>query len=368
MNELRMVGADFGLGYTFILWEDEEGQLLIDKHALKVLQEWGMLSELPSDDSADCMRGRALLFRIDSLGLPEVRGVHTESTWLNIVRMIRENTGAHPLDSGGAYGRHWEGTLPQLLDQGDSICVDIDNEHKLIDVRKDLARHLYFSLWDDELTDRLNRLFVQFTALCDRRVDEQKAEHTTHDIPETWEEIMAAFVDRLRAFGVQIEVTELEYTYNFDNDLNQDFAYWVFRIGSWVDDTVLIRTHNGCDARGGFSAPRFFCTELAALLDVTVRVNCGYIDDNGYRGMRPLSDLYDLESIFRQDDRNSIELDDEGITWLCLHPDEPIVAPFKFYVDDQHDPHQLDLIGGRPSDPEEDVKGRGPWRFPVYFD
>ena len=47
------------------------------------------------------------------------------------------------------------------------------------------------------------------------------------------------------------------YTYNHENSLDQDFAVSLF-IGNeemYGDQYAIVRTHNGCDARGGFSEP-----------------------------------------------------------------------------------------------------------------
>lgn len=45
------------------------------------------------------------------------------------------------------------------------------------------------------------------------------------------------------------------YTYNHDNDLSQDIHVDVELEDSYGDTYVILRTHNGADARGGFSEP-----------------------------------------------------------------------------------------------------------------
>lgn len=45
------------------------------------------------------------------------------------------------------------------------------------------------------------------------------------------------------------------YTYNHDNDFDQDWMIDMVLDDEWGDQYAIIRTHNGCDARGGFSSP-----------------------------------------------------------------------------------------------------------------
>ena len=48
-------------------------------------------------------------------------------------------------------------------------------------------------------------------------------------------------------------------TYNDDTSLDRDFQYWILeREPDGEDMRVIIRSHNGCDARGGYSDPRVF--------------------------------------------------------------------------------------------------------------
>jgi len=46
-------------------------------------------------------------------------------------------------------------------------------------------------------------------------------------------------------------------TYNFDNDLDQGFNFELF-VNDKDDEYLLIRTHNGCDIRWGYTEPYVF--------------------------------------------------------------------------------------------------------------
>src|SRR5690606_10964984 len=48
----------------------------------------------------------------------------------------------------------------------------------------------------------------------------------------------------------------MENTHNMDTDLDQNFLWVLFHHNG--DDYAVIRTHNGCDIRGGHSEPRVF--------------------------------------------------------------------------------------------------------------
>ena len=68
------------------------------------------------------------------------------------------------------------------------------------------------------------------------------------------------------------------YTYNEENILSQDFVYFV------MGDYVFIQTHNGCDARGGFSTPRLFScnvydSNLLCFGDYTISCDNGHYHD-----------------------------------------------------------------------------------------
>jgi hypothetical protein len=62
------------------------------------------------------------------------------------------------------------------------------------------------------------------------------------------------------------------YTYNHDNSLNQDYMVDLWLSDNNSDLHAVIRTHNGCDARGGFSSPRVAAVNDAEYLsDYDVR-------------------------------------------------------------------------------------------------
>ena len=144
--------------------------------------------------------------------------------------MLTENTGRHMLDSGGAYGRHWErhqGMTAQNFVQGPSVHVD------RYGVTLDVFHYLRDRL---EFAPEMQQEWEQFTA--------QQPE-------EGWFTLMDEFPE---AYG--FESSGSFNTYNFENSLSQVVQGVTFKAGD--DCFVLLQIHGGCDVRGGYTAPKAF--------------------------------------------------------------------------------------------------------------
>ena len=121
-----------------------------------------------------------------------------------------------------------------------------------------------------------------------------------------------------------------EYTYNTENNLSQDLQYVLFSTST--NEYVLLQSHNGCDARGGFSKPRVFeCADAAPFLadartGYLVREGADeddfetqwYTDDGGYHwyGARDNADLRNMTPVIDLDDdleNQDIELADDQL-------------------------------------------------------
>lgn len=214
-------------------------------------------------------------------------------------RLCREYSGASMLDSGSAYGRmhaapmpgpdsptiavhvynggldyatvslpHW---LTSILDGGDEKAEAFEKLlywasdnlwpketwgsciQQFPDILNTITAHCYkvgsakdYFSWKDLalLTKRDSRFRV---------VGDATAEEAVKSFPRS------AF---MKLEGESWAKNVSGYTYNHDNDFSQDFVYQLIapESGSRNDlyDTELciIQTHNGCDARGGFSSPR----------------------------------------------------------------------------------------------------------------
>jgi len=174
-----------------------------------------------------------------------------------VASMLRENTGRHMLDSGGAYGRNWEHNQSKDFEQ--ALEVDADWRWAWIDVTLDLYHFLTTTLEYEPELDRL------FEAWCN---EGERAR-------ESWYVLQDEFIELLRnaddgdpgppfdAFLATIHdnpYTGEDFraqpwsvnTYNHESLLSQVIQYAI------VGDIVFLQVHGGCDVRGGYTQPRVF--------------------------------------------------------------------------------------------------------------
>lgn len=145
--------------------------------------------------------------------------------------MLRENTGSHFLDSGGIYGYQYNRPIRKATFY--PATYGRVTEWHLINTAHWLTANLDY---DAILTRSLKHLGLS-----------PEFKH------EPWEDCMQEWVERNG-----YKVVAHGYTYNDENNLDRDFAWWTIETpGDW-ENRVIIRSHNGCDARGGFSSPRVF--------------------------------------------------------------------------------------------------------------
>ena len=204
-----------------------------------------------------------------------------------IEEMLKENTGRGLCDSGGTpvydkdgkyvrseggYGRSyernagknlaeeprvtakWVRTLEYRGYSGNVIPAQVE-----VDVRINLYHYLCENLEFHPHWDSLLREFVGKTESGD------------------YEEFCAWLVAEGHCAQARVEFSE--YTYNGDNNFSQDFSYasLLVREGSkFPEKFLVVRTHNGCDARGGFSAPRAFSGDVG--FNPTIEFVCEGVD------------------------------------------------------------------------------------------
>ena len=151
--------------------------------------------------------------------------------------MIQYNTGRHFLDSGGAYGRHFERNAGLTL-------ADVEWDFRL-NVRAygwDITRNVvdalctFFTI-DDDYTDALN-------AVAETMPD------------ASWGEVVEHFFTK----SLMAKSVGAHNTYNSESFLSQEVLFYNCTIQDgecdWDDVTLYaVMTHNGCDIRGGYSYP-----------------------------------------------------------------------------------------------------------------
>lgn len=157
----------------------------------------------------------------------------TARTVQNFRQLARVNTGAHMLDSGGAYGRHHErDDIPEsqpaiyAQDWGDEVYLSV-NTAAWLDENAEINRYE---------TER----FYRWASKVDPR-DEQ-----------SWPELLETYVER----RWPDEPIKGDNVYNWENPFDQVFQYWIVGDSDYPE-TVIIQMHNGCDVRGGYTGPVF---------------------------------------------------------------------------------------------------------------
>jgi hypothetical protein len=156
-----------------------------------------------------------------------------------IAGMLRENTGAHFLDSGSAYGRHHERNKGRRFDKEPEATLDCRYGVEVtINVYHFLKERL-------TLSESMDRKFRRF---CNRK------EHAN----ESYFALVAMWIDTLPdARGLYGEGSPMTVnTYNGEDLLSQTIQYTLFRLD--FTDYVILQIHGGCDVRGGYTRPRVF--------------------------------------------------------------------------------------------------------------
>jgi hypothetical protein len=200
--------------------------------------------------------------------------------------MLTENTGRHMLDSGGAYGRHWERNQGRSFeDEPDS---SLDCRYGELNVTHNVFHWLADRLdYDEQATEWLR----EFGDSEDRREEPWLA--TMRDFPEYFanqkklEQLQHEKCDTCEGHGTlgddecdcddcggsgyyaepnDYEVTGIYgdgepvvvNTYNGEDLLSQTIQYVYFEVPELNEAYVVLQIHGGCDVRGGYTAPKVF--------------------------------------------------------------------------------------------------------------
>lgn len=153
-----------------------------------------------------------------------------------LAAMLTENTGRHMLDSGDAYGRHWQrnrGIDVESWLNRPTASWGYKGEYYTLDVFHWLLTRLQFE----------PELQAEFDIFDQERPD------------DGWLQVMDEFCEHKWP-----ELTrECINSYNHEDALSQVIQF----TGVFGDDYpdhqyVLLQIHGGCDVRGGYTAPKVF--------------------------------------------------------------------------------------------------------------
>lgn len=187
--------------------------------------------------------------------------------------MLTENTGRHILDSGDAYGRHWQHNQARDFDSELPTVLrgsvwEYQGERR---AEIELTHNVYHWLSERVTYDEdLDRLFGIFSA---SREDTYWMEDM-EDFPAWLSEQRERAAEELEAAGLEPENAAQCFpdapggiygdasgpltvnTYNSEDALSQvlQFVYWTDDMG----EHCLLQIHGGADVRGGYTRPRAF--------------------------------------------------------------------------------------------------------------
>lgn len=209
-----------------------------------------------------------------------------------IENMMCEDTGRNLLDSGDAYGRHYEEnkkngimTGPQKVD----FWTDGEKETELNPIVP-LYDFLTYNLEVDGDSERFEDEFYNYIKVNDLNP------YSVYDIEET-----------IKVIGEYSGYGDLEMinTYNYGSILSQTIQFIMFSDG-YDNIYVCLQIHNGCDVRGGYTLPKIFYVEnpeyfITGTTDAII--SCGCRDYN----------YYDYDYIETYDDEDYISIDNEYI-------------------------------------------------------
>lgn len=166
-----------------------------------------------------------------------------------IASYCRYNTGSHFLDSGSAYGRHWQ--KPPITKDDKAVTLEcwgrgsgnLDDRDPEINATINTAHYL------DAGFDLDMEIMARFEEFVEK--DESN---------DNWFEVSNRFCSEV----LGLHQHSRENVYNNENDLSQVFVWEVWteneNESDWLyanDALCVIFVHTGCDVRGGYARPMF---------------------------------------------------------------------------------------------------------------
>lgn len=181
---------------------------------------------------------------------------------------LTENTGSHFLDSGGAYGRHHEENSENppwnkpAFEVYDSFVVKNVYNHMDQTLDRDrtavaLEIALYAFGYSDEYAN------TSWLATMEAFVDALHEPHTVFDWEEQYD-LPPAVADDVVGYSADLTSDSKPFTFNTYNGefgaISQELQATGVNDSPYAD-YWLVQVHQGCDVRGGYTAPRVYNAE-----------------------------------------------------------------------------------------------------------
>jgi hypothetical protein len=152
-------------------------------------------------------------------------------------KACRHNSGSHFLDSGDAYGRHWQ--KPAIARKDGAAVLDV---------------------WRDEITGTIETAHFLAEHMAVDADMQAQFEEWSEGQAGSWFELAEKFATE----HLGLVQRARDNVYNGENDLTQVYIWEVYTPEDdgrdWIFDNdalTVIFVHTGCDVRGGYSAPIF---------------------------------------------------------------------------------------------------------------
>jgi len=169
-------------------------------------------------------------------GLTETQKILTKMLW--------ESTGSAMMDSGGAYGRHWQKNRhTKDFRDNEPITVKRDSWSNDLEISIDIFHYLSDRVEYDPLMQR------EFMKFCNKSENKE----------ESFYALMSEFAEKMHDDSDQYDMMPKVIegnSYNEENALSQTIQYACFMYNECV--YALIQIHQGADVRGGYTDPKCF--------------------------------------------------------------------------------------------------------------
>ena len=171
---------------------------------------------------------------------------YTETQKL-VYKMLTENTGTHMCDSGFANGRHWQSNQQKSIEDFNSENIetyefDWDNG--------DIVRTVNVFHYLSECTE-LDDICDEFNRIQDEN-DDWDYEGDVYGVSSE----AGGYLSVLEMMYDDFKINHTWNTYNGDSDLSQVLQGCNIEVNG--EYYVIVQTHNGADARGGYSHAKMF--------------------------------------------------------------------------------------------------------------
>ena len=199
-----------------------------------------------------------------------------------IFGMLTENTGAHFLDSGGAYGRAWERNQGKTMADFEAEPEQQFTYNKRGNYleRRVSVFHYLSQLQTDWICDYFNEM----------PCGDWDADGEVYGVSQfQWDWLN---------LKCEVKVDRTFNTYNGDSDLSQILQ------GSWLtindEQYLLLQVHGGCDARGGYTNAKLFQCQEEWMI---------------HEYLREYMDSYEIDEELREGFIQATDADDEHATY-----------------------------------------------------